>query len=250
MLQRHLVSSLLFASLVLVGAGCGPSAPAPSDTTSGTGPSISDSCGNPYYPFKPGLVIAYRVTPAAGPEGSSDYAIRTVSVSGSTATIRAELANGATADMTADCADGTVALKGSSGLGAAMEGTTFTMTPVSSSGTSMPANVTAGTNWENTEEVRMEFTDDANAGIGPITMTTTERSKAIGEESVTVPAGTFKAMKVELKRTISSVAAFGAMPPSTDTVTEWWVKGIGMIKSVTIGQDGTSTVEATSVTGQ
>ncbi|MFH1078207.1 MAG: hypothetical protein V1745_02925 [Patescibacteria group bacterium] len=251
MRQKQLISSLMLASLMLVGGGCGQSSPAATstDTTTGVSTAVSDTCGNPYYPFKPGLVIAYRVTPTAGAAGSSDYTIRTVSVSGSMATIRAELANGATTDMTADCADGSVALKGTSGLGAAMEGTKFKMTPVSSSGTSMPADVKANATWESTEKVQMEFTDDSTMDLGTITITTNEKSTALGEESVTVPAGTFTAMKIELKRTTSSVAKFGAIPAATDTTTEWWVKGIGMVKSVTVNSDGTSTVEAKSVAG-
>ncbi|MFA6053714.1 MAG: hypothetical protein WC762_14120 [Methylobacter sp.] len=235
-----ILTSLMFASLALVGVGCGQ------QTSNTTGDKTSDTCGNPYYPFKPGMAITYHETSSAG---SSDYTIRTVSVAGTTATIRAELADGSTADMTADCASGSVELKGSSSLGAAMQGTTFKTTIVSSTGMYMPANVKAGSAWSNSETIRMDLSGDAAASLGSITLTTTEQSRAISEESVTVPAGTFTAMKVEIKRTSTTVAKMGKIPPSTQTSTEWWVKGIGMVKTVTVSQDGTSTIEAKSITG-
>ncbi|MEK9152067.1 MAG: pyridoxamine 5'-phosphate oxidase family protein, partial [Patescibacteria group bacterium] len=69
-------------------------------------------------------------------------------------------------------------------------------------------------------------------------------------------------IKVELTRTSTSEFSgpppgaklppgmkLPAMPPSTWKSTEWWVKGIGMVKTVTTGQDGTTTVVAKSVTG-
>lgn len=240
---------ILVAAVSLVGAGCLSKAPVSTNTNTETKVITQDTCGNSYYPFKPGLAIAYRVTPPIKVAGDSDYTIRIVSLSGTTAAIRAEFAEGGTVDMTADCASGSVALKGSSSLGAALEGVQFKTTVVSSSGTEMPANVKAGSTWSNTETIRMEVTGGPAASLGPITMTTKEDSRAIGEESVTVPAGTYKAMKVEIKRTTTSVAKVAAIPPSTDTSTEWWVKGVGMVKSVTKSEDGISTTEAKSITG-
>lgn len=254
-LKATVLAPLMFASLILTGAGCGAQTPASNPIS--TNPTVekpsattSDACGNPYYPFKPGLAITYHTSSTAGGSGNSDYTIRTVDVVGTEATIRAEFADGATADMTADCSSGSVSLKGSSGLGAAVEGVTFKTTVATSSGTYMPADVKAGTVWNNSETIKMDMSGGPSASLGTITLTTTEESRAIGEESIAIPAGTFKAMKVEIKRTSTSVAKFGKIPPSTEKTTEWWAKGIGMIKSVTVSPDGTTTVEATSVKGQ
>ncbi|MDD5725871.1 MAG: hypothetical protein PHC53_00460 [Patescibacteria group bacterium] len=196
------------------------------------------------------MAITYHETSKTLTGANSDYTLRTVSVAGTTATVRAELASGGSADMTADCASGSVTMKGSSGLGAAVQGTTFKTTVVSSSGTFMPADVKAGSTWDSSETIRMDLTGSSAASMGPITVTTTEQSLAIGNEPVTVPAGTFTAMKVEIKRTSSSAAKLGKIPPSTEKSTEWWVKGVGMVKSVTIGPDGTSTIEAKLITGK
>lgn len=258
MRKKLTLSALILTSFVLLGASCSQKAPSSMDSSDDQKVAVSDTCGNPYYPFKKGLSIAYQVTPAAGAPGSSDYTITTIDVIGTKAKIRAELVGGAIAEMEADCADGSVALNGASGLGAAIEGMQFKTTVVSSTGSSMPANVKAGSSWNHSETVKMEITG-GQAGIAGSTMilTTKEESKAVGEESVTVPAGTYKAMKVEVTRKTSSEftsgagASLGKLPESTDVSTEWWVKGVGLIKEITKSSDGsTSTSEAKLIRGQ
>lgn len=253
---------VIMSSLILMGASCGQKA-AVTTNVNVTSPSnqttskSSDECGNPYYPFKKGLTIAYGVTPTSGAAGDSDYTYRIVNVSGTTASIQVAMAEGATVDMTADCASGSVALKGSSNLGSALEGVEFKTTVLSSSGTYMPANVSAGSTWKNTETVKMEITGDTSAAaMGPIESTTTEESKAIGVESVKVQAGTYTAMKVEVTRTITTKLSASPsgfklpeMPPTISKSTEWWVKGIGMVKTDTTMDGKISTTEAKSVSG-
>ena len=248
--------ALVLGAFAMIGAGCAKQ-PASNNTSDNSGIAYSDTCGNPYYPFKPGLTIAYKVTPATGAEGSSDFTTKVVSVTGTTAAVQVKLFGGVTTDMTADCASGSVALKGSTGLGSDFQGMKFKTTVVSSSGSSMPANVSAGTTWDHSEILKMEVTGGNSALTGStLNLTTTEQGKAIDEESVTVPAGTYKAMKIEIKRTTETEfsgsigASLGKMKPATYTSTEWWVKGIGMVKTVTVGQDGTSTTEAKSISGQ
>lgn len=269
--KRLLSASLLLASLTLIGAGCGQSAnvnPSVGASAENQRPAPhtvvvtpSDTCGNPYYPFKAGLAITYGITSSAKASADSDYTLRVLEASGASATIRSEMSNGVTADVQVDCAAGTVAMKGAFDLGAAMEGTKVKTTVISSSGTFMPANVAVGTVWSNAQTMKVETTGGP-AGMGPITTTTEADSKAIAQENVTVPAGSYDALKVEVTRTTtmeglampSGVKLPPGMkiptPPPTVTVsTEWWVKGIGMVKSVTKYKDSATTVEAKSVTG-
>lgn len=267
MRAKHLISVfILFVALALVGAGCGRkasestnaspaadqrSAPAekPSTTT-------SDSCGNPYYPFKVGLTIAYSVTPFTEVAGDADYTISTVSVFGTKATMRTEMAGGVSADMEVDCASGSVESNGMSGLGADNAG--FKTTVVSSSGTFMPMDAAAGSTWSNSKTTRMDPTSEAAAAanMGLLTMITMEEGRAVGEESITVPAGAYNALRVESTHT--TITKFPNMPAgmaagegtlSTYTSTEWLVKGIGMVKTVTKSESGISTAEAKSITG-
>ncbi len=270
--KRFIHVTVLLGALVLVGAGCAQKAAAPSTNAPAAekaavpaekpSTATADVCGNPYYPFKPGLTIAYSVTPFIKTAGDADYTIRTVSVTGTVAAIRAEMAGGINADMEADCSSGSVAMKGTFDVGAAAQGMKFKTTVISSSGTFMPAKVAAGTTWKNTQKVSMEATSGPTAGMGPVSVTTTEESRVVGEESVTVPAGTYQAVKVELTRTTATELSgpppgvklppgmkLPETPPTVTTSTEWWVKGIGMVKTVTVSNSGTSTVEAKSVTG-
>ncbi len=248
MRTKHLASlSLVFASLMLIGAGCGQSVAVSTNGTPTEKPSTTtkESCGNPYYGFKPGLTIAYSVTPFTKTAGDADYTTSIISVSGNTVVSRTEMAGGVTSNMKLDCVDHSVA---------STDGQDFKMKIVSSSGTFMPPNLKAGSTWSNSQTGKLESNSDAAkaAGMSELTITTTEDSRAVAEESVTVKAGTYKAIKVELTRT--SISQFSGRAennptPSTSTSVEWWVKGIGMVKSVTTGQSGTSTIEAKSISG-
>ena len=239
--------SFLLTSLVLIGAGCGQSASVATNGTPTEKPSTttSESCGNPYFGFKPGLTIAYSVTPFQQTAGDSDYTTNIVGVSGNTVTARTEMAGGITSNVKVNCLDHSVI---------STDGQDFKMTVVSSSGTFMPSDVKAGSTWSNAQTVQLESTSDAAvaAGMGVFTITTTEQSRAVADESVTIKAGTYKAVKVEVTRTSTNEftgSAANKTPPSPSTSVEWWVKGIGMVKSITTGEGSTSTIEAKSITG-
>lgn len=248
MSAKHLVSvSFLLASLALLGAGCGQSAPASPNAAPTAKPSTttSESCDNPYFGFKPGLTIAYSVTPFTKTAGDADYTTSIIGMSGNSVSVRTEMAGGVASSMKLDCRNHSVV---------STDGQDFKMNVVSSSGTFMPPNVKTGSTWGNSQTVKLESSSDAAAaaGMGAFTITTTEQARAVAEESVTVKAGTYKAVKVELTRTSTDQfesAAVKKTPPTTSTSVEWWVKGIGMIKSVTTGQGTTSTIEAKSITG-
>jgi hypothetical protein len=69
-------------------------------------------------------------------------------------------------------------------------------------------------------------------------------------ESVTIPAGTFEAMKVESQTTININSTFqGVTVPVTftSTTTSWYAQGIGWVKSISISDFGgitsTDTIE-------
>lgn len=241
-------SSVLFlsASLALIGAGCDQKASVSTDTPPQERPSTTtsnDSCNNPYLAFRPGLTVAYSVEPKGVGAGDSDYTTKIVSVSGDIALVRTEMENGRVSNMQINCKDGSMV---------DTQDQKFKVTRVSSSGTFMPPNVKAGSTWSNTQTLKMEPTDESDASFGAVLFTTTEQGRVVAEESITVQAGTYKAIKVELTQ-IQTDKLVGAKldrsPPSTLTFTEWRVKGIGMVKTVTKNQDVTSTVEAKSITG-
>ena len=64
---------------------------------------------------------------------------------------------------------------------------------------------------------------------------------AIGVESVSVPAGTFEAMKVEVVTTVNINATFqGTTVPVTftSTTTSWFAQGVGWVKSDSVSDFG------------
>ena len=271
--------SLLLGSLMFVGAGCGQKtsvstdaatgsnaapaankqpAPAPAEVSSTT---TSDSCGNPYYPFKPGLTITYTVTPPV--PGDSDHTMRIEKVTGNTASIHTEM-DGGTTDLEAECANGSIVMKGSLDSGPAGQGTKYKATVVAPTGIFMPADARVGSTWKNSGTLKMEPISGtaSDSDPGAFLVTSTEQGRAVSEESVTVPAGTFQALKVELTTTsimdFSNSPAYKDLPPEmkppstleqTWTSTEWWVKGVGMVKTTTKREDRSATTVAKSITG-
>jgi hypothetical protein len=73
---------------------------------------------------------------------------------------------------------------------------------------------------------------------------------AEGTESVTVPAGTFDAMKVvcQVQMSITVTTAGLSIPPTTvnSTSTAWYAPNVGWIKSEDTSDFGSSTIELQS----
>ena len=83
------------------------------------------------------------------------------------------------------------------------------------SGVVVPVSFKAGDQWTN--------------NYGDLYSIFTDSYKAIGEESITVPAGTFTAMKIQVS-SVSQGKSSGSVTGKTDGF-EWWAAGIGRIKS-------------------
>jgi len=276
--MRNTLVPFVLASLLLVGAGCKKeasvdvSADASADVSADAGAAAranadasarvaADVCGNPYYPFKEGLSITYGISSTDG-TSSPDYTMVITDVTGTTAQIEARMSNGVTGKMTADCAGGTVTLGGDFDMGSVAQAGTVKTEVVSTSGTFMAANVDIGSTWESQQQIKTEATSGVGAGMGPVTTDVKTVSRAAAKESVTVGAGTYDAVKVEQTRTVTvnmdeAMTNIQLPPgmkiptpaPTTVTTTEWWVKGIGLVKSQTLAGGVTTTVEAKAVSG-
>jgi hypothetical protein len=101
------------------------------------------------------------------------------------------------------------------------------------SGLTYPAEIQAGSTWQHTLDYSgtMEIAGQSGEAQG----NTIYDYTAIGVESVSVPAGTFEAMKIDIVTTINITATFqGTTMPLTLTSTgaSWFVQGVGWVKSV------------------
>ncbi len=99
----------------------------------------------------------------------------------------------------------------------------------SNSGVTLPDSVAPGATWQQTAD--FEATSSQINVNGRFVFDYT----AVGLESVTVPAGTYNALRVDA--TIHIQVTSLHVPAGTYTITSWWAPGVGLVKS-----EGTSHV--------
>ncbi|MEX2143921.1 MAG: hypothetical protein WD740_04945 [Anaerolineales bacterium] len=243
------ILGLIFAASLLL-AACGGSTPptasggpgaatiAPTEAPTATEPPTPTEpagfCANAYFPVVVGATWTYGGT-AMGDDIAWTSTITAVNETRFTLTNQFD-------DQTAthqwECtADGLSALQYGSGpevtlSAAGVSGTFETMDTV---GVTMPKDIASGDTWEQSFNItgEMEITDGITALS---TGTATQTYLAMGVENVSVPAGSFEAMKIET--TISfelqlSMGSGGLSLPMNFTAltTNWWVADLGWVKS-------------------
>ncbi|MCC6563504.1 MucBP domain-containing protein [Candidatus Uhrbacteria bacterium] len=246
------------AMLALLGQGCGRPAPAPGTTGSGAGGAGtvaggtrggSNDCFNAYYPLNAGSSITYKsvsgdqVVPftISVLEHDADSIVLeyTFTVEGREAKITNELA----------CENGTIRGKGHFDFAQAFLGIDIRYEVLRMEGEIMPADVRVGSEWTMENEVKMITSDTSPIGrlMNGRVATTKIVSKVVGEESVTVPAGTFRALKIE--QTVTSGGEISGRPYSTTAENfAWYVKDVGLVKSQSTATGGAFTMEAQTIT--
>ncbi len=249
-------------SLVLLGAGCRgggspptpdspepppffggvavPREPNPADSTSPTGV----SCNHEYYPLRLGYHIQYKVTfPPVNGKDTSYYALRVAEVTDDSVYVKASYKTDAEpvdSDIVYKCIDGSLQAAGYFDTGSKIPGgpirNQFRIRTDSASGQFLPPHIARGDTWEakfmvkvtpvtplNAEGSALEIPDEEVVIRDPISMPITISRTALGIERVTVPAGTFDAMKIKTTTKFDVNVAMSG--------TEWWVKEVGMVKS-------------------
>ena len=128
----------------------------------------------------------------------------------------------------------------------------ITMRTLKAIGEFLPRNLHVGSVWTNSYEVEATNTNPVAVRMGfgttRMTTTTTTTNKAIGEVTVTVPAGTFTAIKVETVNKTKTELGFGK-PPSEFEIKSYtyFVRGKGLVKTETVSNGVTMGTEATSI---
>lgn len=245
-------SSLLALCIVLLSlVACTSSAQTPSvdlqstnlpqQTSAAPPASLGDDCSNVYFPVYEGATWTYNQTGPAGPQTKIDT-ITDVGTDGFL--VETTLTDsGGTINMvtTWTCtSDGLVMAQSDGGLFSAVaqgSGGNVTQTTLSNSGVTMPASFNAGDTWTQTTVVQV-----ASSVIND-TVTTTMTFKAVGVEQVTVPAGAFSAMRID----IHSDIVFAQGGSMAQDLTEWVVPEVGVVKTVngaSFGEDPEATVTA------
>jgi hypothetical protein len=218
--------------MLLVGASPTPEVAPRSDTQAIAAPA---ACPNPYFPLEEGLKLTYR----AGK--SSEMILSTKDITpvpeGLKGTVAVSL-KGRQGQTEATCsAEGVRA-----GLGG-LEGTLLSASGmdvqvVSSEGVAVPAPATMvpGGTWKNSLSVKMQPPGSKTGGIRPTIATTFDKeATVVGEEEVTVAAGTFKALKV---KNITTARSSSSRPGTEGRSMEsflWFAPGVGILKLETNG---------------
>ena len=205
---------------------------------------VAGSCANPYYPVREGSTWNYLSTSTVAEDYSFTDTITSVREDGYTLTTGFD---GLTRTQEWACKpEGLVALQLGGGLSTA--GSNLTVETQNASGVTYPTEINAGDTWQ----YKLDFTGtmDIAGQPGDATGSTQSDFTALGLESVTVPAGTFDAMKVQVITTFSADVTFqGVTVPVTFTSTtmSWYTEGVGWVKSESsgdfAGQSFTETVE-------
>lgn len=208
-------------------------------------------CANPYYPVREGSQWSYTDTSTVSEPFTWTDTITSVRSDGFTLTSQI---SGVSRTQEWQCKpEGLVALE----LGGGPAGSLTTgdlnldMQTQNVNGVTYPAQITAGDSWN----YSLEFMGTMNiAGqSAEATGDTSADFSAVGVETVTVPAGTFEAMKVDAVTTITINATVQGMTVPvtfTGTTSSWYAQGVGWIKSVGTGnfagQEYTETTELDS----
>lgn len=196
-------------------------------------PNPNDACNNQYYPIVNGAQWTYQITIQNGAPTTATHSMAVVDDGSFTLTVQ-DAESIFTLDGT--CGDDGVILLNVPGVSVTYsdESGGSTLSTTNDDGVTVPDDIQVGDDWSQTISV-------VGSSGGEVTLSATIETtyKAIGYETLTVPAGTFNALKVEQN---GSMTMQGAPAFETHGFI-WYAAGIGTVKS---GLDGTYTSELVS----
>ena len=219
-------------------------------TTEGGGMPVAGTgqCANAYYPVREGSTWMYQST--GSPTGSYSFTDTITSVREDGFTLTTQF-NDLTRTQEWSCTpEGLVALQLGGAPAAAInsQGSQLELEVNNVSGVTFPSAIEAGDQWQH----NIDFTGKMNIADqeGEATGNAQSSFSAIGIESVTVPVGTFDAMKIQINTTLNiSVSFQGLNVPVTfsGSYNYWFVQGVGWVKASGNGDIGgqsfTETIE-------
>ncbi len=195
--------------------------------------SANDKCGNPYYPVVDGATWSYSINVQDSAPTTAAYSMAVVDAGSFTLTVQNDKS---TFTLDGSCGDDGIILLNVPGVSATYsgDGGGSTLSTTNDDGVTLPNDIQVGDDWSQTISV-------VGSSGGDVTLSATIETtyKAIGYETVTVPAGTFYALKVEQN---GSMTMSGTPALQTHGFL-WYAQGIGTVKA---GLDGTYTSELVS----
>jgi hypothetical protein len=223
----------------------------PTATVVGTDMPVAEAglCANPYYPVREGSTWTYKST--GGPAGEYSVTDTITSVREDGFTLSTQFGDLTRSQEWACQPEGLVALQ-LGGAPAAMlnsQEVQLTLDVKDTSGVMFPSQINPGDQWQHNADFEgtMSVMNQEGAATGNAQMS----FAAVGTESVTVPAGTFDAMRIDVDTTLNfDVTYQGLSIPVTfsGTYMYWFAPDIGWVKASGSGSvAGTSFSETTEL---
>ncbi len=218
-------------------ASCTPNQPLPITGSDPTSLPAQSLCTNPLFPVKVGSNWSYANSSGAYGTSTFTETVSDIRMDGFTLTTKFdELAHSqewfCKPDGLLALPFGSAAPGNLSSLGINAEFTTS-----KASGVTLPVDVQPGKEWTYSLDIAGTITLQ-DGTLVPAHGTISTSMKAIGMESVSVPAGTFYAMKIEAVPTLNITANFQGLPlpvTFTGSLTLWFAPGVGWVKSTESG---------------
>jgi hypothetical protein len=217
--------------------------PTPSETPS---PSPTGTCANLYYPVREGVTWFYKSTGSAAGDYSFIDTITSARADGFTLT--SEFNNLTRTQEWACKSEGLVALQlgGTSAATLNTQDMQMNLTVNNVSGVTYPSQINAGDQWEH----GLDFTGkvDIAGQSGEAEGNAKTNFTALGIENMTVPVGTFDAMKVQVDSVIKITARFQGVTVPVEisgSYTYWLARDIGWIKASGTSDFGGQTLSET-----
>ena len=216
------------------------------DSTGSPTPAVggTTACDHPYLPLRSGSSWSY-----ATPDGTMTWGVSGASGSDASAEATMEIAM-PEVSMTVhwSCSSAGIVSYDFGNLTAAGLGNIVNMDVVDSSGAFLPAAdlLAPGYSWPSNYTVVMHVSQE---GFDvDWTMVVSETWTATGIESVTVPAGTFEALRVDGNESVS-MTGMGQDVNVAVNMTYWYAKGVGVVRYTSTTSEGSgSGGELTSYT--
>ena len=216
----------------------------------GSGGSGSGNCTNPLWPIVPNAKWEY----ASSGSDTGDYTFtQTISlVRPDGFTLDVEYSTGVYASQEWSCAGGDLTsmnpTSGSAASLSTLNGVNAQTDTDGVAGVTLPASIAPEATWAQTYDISGDVSMPGGKH-GSAQGTYGSDYKAIGTETVSVPAGTFEAMRIEVQMTYNLTITLEDLevPTSVGTVlTMWYAPGVGLVK-VESANDimGAETIELT-----
>lgn len=208
----------------------------------------ANDCANPYLPVVQGATWNYRLTGII----NDTMTRRIINVQPTTFTDQDTFGSGIIRNGSWQCAGGNLtALDPASGtsISISSEGVWVEFRTVSQTGITLPAALNPGDNWA--QAVTIEGKLAIGAAQYDARNIINNNCTAVNFESVVVTAGTFNAFRVDCRTTMDLTVNIPDKPSRnalTLNVTNWYVQGVGLIKTVTAGDGLDGTMELQSHT--